>query len=107
MKRWAVLTLSVLLAGCDFGASLQGNVRNLGDAIDHCRSYTRHVVIADTVISVDQLSTRQSRDFYEVYLNLDTKEKHGYSYCQIDMDGLIVQHSAPGFRKNSGAFSQF
>jgi len=101
-----ILSLLLLISGCDQG--LQGeNVRNLGDAIDHCRTYSRNVLIKDVVISLDQISTREQGGYYFIFLNLDTQEKHGFASCQVDMDGLIVSYSAPGFHKNTGAFSQF
>ncbi|MAD47224.1 MAG: hypothetical protein CMI02_08885 [Oceanospirillaceae bacterium] len=97
--------LVMVISGCDQG--LQGDVRDLGEAIQHCREYSKKVLISDVVISVDQLSTREQGGYYKVFLNLDNQHKHGYASCEVDMSGLIVNYSAPGFHKNTGAFSQF
>jgi len=90
------------LAGCSLQEGLQGDVRNLGDAINHCRDYTRNTLAGSPVISVDRLSTRESREYYDVFLNLDRQDKHGYVHCQVNMDGLIVEHSVNKYRKNKG-----
>ena len=101
----ATALLVFFISGCDKG--LQGDVRDLGEAIEHCRQYSKKVLISDVVISVDQLSTREQGNVYKVFLNLDNQKQHGYASCEVDMSGLIVSYSAPGFNKNTGAFSQF
>lgn len=102
MKRLLLLPLAMLTA-CD--NSLQGRVHDIGDAIEHCRTYARKTLPNDVVISVDQLSTRENREYYEVFLNIQNRTRRGYAHCQIDMDGLIVDFTTPGFRqKGTGPF---
>ncbi|WP_430461298.1 hypothetical protein ACQUQU_00510 [Thalassolituus sp. LLYu03] len=95
----------LLLNSCSKG--LQGDVHNLSDAIEHCRDYSRNVLDSDLEISLDQYSTRQSREFYDVYMNVESRVRKGYAHCKIDTAGLIVLFDAPGFRRKGGAFSQF
>lgn len=106
MKRplfW--LTASLFLLGC--GPSPRGDVHNLSDAIDHCRAYSRAVLAPGVDITLDHLSTRENREFYDVFLNIETRARRSYAHCRIDMSGLIVLHETPGFPKKGGAFSGF
>jgi len=100
---WLVAPL--FISGCD--PSPQGDVHNLSDAIDHCRDYSRAVLAPNVDISLDHLSTRENREFYDVFLNVGTRERRSYAHCRIDMKGLIVLHETPGFPKKGGAFGGF
>lgn len=104
-KRLFLLATPLLLMGCD--PDPQGDVHNLSDAIDHCRGYTADILSPTIDISLDHLSTRESREFYDVFFNLETREKRSYAHCKVDMNGLIVQLDTPGFPKKGGAFSGF
>lgn len=100
------LTAVLALAGCSDGR--QGKVRDLSDAIAHCREYSDKVLPNDVEISLDQFSTRQSREFYDVFLNAETRTKRTYVHCRITMSGYIDLYDTPGLRrKGGGAFSQF
>jgi len=110
MKYQSVLLMSgiLLLTGCarDEGYPTQAasGIRNLGEAINHCREYTEYHVDGNPVISLDRLSTRRDGNFYEVYLNLDNKKESGWAHCRITMKGDIRVHRVYGFNKGGGFF---
>jgi hypothetical protein len=98
----------LLLAGCardeGYPTQAEGGVRNLGDAIQHCRRYTHFHVSGDPVISLDALSTRRESRYYEVFLNLDTKKDNGWAHCRITMAGDIRVHRVHGFNSGQSLF---
>tara|TARA_B100001109_G_scaffold67935_1_gene55345 strand:+ start:20817 stop:21155 length:339 start_codon:yes stop_codon:yes gene_type:complete len=110
VKGAGVLVVTAVLAitGCatddGYPSQAKGGVRNLGQAINHCRNYTHDHVEGDPVISLDALSTRRESRYYEVFLSLDTKEDSGWAHCRITMAGDIRVHRVHGFDKGGSFF---
>ncbi len=105
--RYLSFGLPLLLLSCSDPYPLQAKVRGLGDAINHCRGYTRHMLPPEAVISLDALSTREGRYFYDVFFSVTDGHDHGYVRCQIDMGGTIVNFDVRDFRQRSRSFSGF
>ena len=61
----------------------------------------------EAVISLDALSTRQGKYFYDVFFSVRDHKDSGYVRCQIDMDGMIVYFKVRDFRQRSRSFSDF
>lgn len=98
-----------VLTGCSVEHyDRQGHdIRRLGDAINHCRNYTEFVLPAEARISVDRLSTREGRDYYDVYFDVSHGTHHGYVQCQVDFHGKITHHVVREFRRRSRSFGDF
>lgn len=99
----------VALTGCSVEYyDRQGvDIRRLGDAINHCRGYTEFVLPPEVRISVDRLSTREGRDYYDVYFDVSDGTDHGYVQCQVDFRGKITHHVVRDFRRRSRSFGDF
>ncbi|ASP38691.1 hypothetical protein CHH28_08360 [Bacterioplanes sanyensis] len=109
MRALACLTLIVItaLTGCGRDPERMANIRDLGDAINHCRNYTRQVLPDDTAIAIDRLSTRENTEFYDVYLRVSDKDHNGWVRCQVTQDGYIDEHRVYGMRHEGPSIFSF
>ena len=107
LTRFLMLVLPLWLVACSDPYPMQAKVRDLGDAIEHCRGYTRYMLPPEAVLSLDALSTRQGRHFYDVFFSVRDNEHSGYVRCQIDMTGTIVLFKVRDYRQRSRSFSDF
>lgn len=105
--RYILLPLPLFLLACSEPYPMQAKVRGLGDAINHCRNYTRYMLPPEAVISLDSLSTREGEYFYDVFFSVRDHHDSGYVRCQIDMSGTIVHFKVRDFRQRSRSFSDF
>lgn len=103
----AILAFPVWLAACSESYPMQKPVHDLGAAINHCREYTQYMLPPEAVISLDALSTRQGKYFYDVFFSVRDHKESGYVRCQINMDGMIVYFKVRDFRQRSRSFSDF
>ncbi len=107
IRRVIMLALPLWLAACSESYPMQKPVHDLGAAINHCREYTQYMLPPEAVISLDALSTRQGKYFYDVFFSVRDHKESGYVRCQINMDGMIVYFNVRDFRQRSRSFSDF
>ena len=107
IRRLPLLVLPLLLMACSDPYPMQKPVRDLGDAINHCRDYTKYMLPPEAFISLDSLSTREGQYFYDVFFSVRDHKDSGYVRCQINMDGMIVYFNVRDFRQRSRSFSDF
>lgn len=86
---------------------LQGDVDTLGDAMSHCRAYTTHEMPEGTRISLDEYSSRETHEYYDIYFDLSDSHQSGYAKCRVDKNGLITYLGTRDFRRKSRSFSGF
>lgn len=96
-----------MLAACSDPYPMTAPVRGIGDAIDHCRQYSRHMLPQEAVISLDSLSTRESKHFYDVFFSVQDSNDSGYVRCQIDKKGTIVYFNIRDYRRKGRSFVDF
>ncbi len=111
MKIAAVtlITAAIILSGCMHSQTDQREVsiRDMGDAMNECRRYTRERIPELTGISIDRLSTRETKRKYDIYINITDGQQNGYVQCQIDKkfpDG-VAYHSVREFVQKARSFS--
>lgn len=107
LAAMSAIIASLALASCLRDAERVANVRDIGDAINHCRNYTRSVLPDDTAISIDRLSTRENSEYYDVYLRVSDKNNHGWVRCQVAQDGYIYEHRVHGMRHEGPSIFSF
>ena len=86
---------------------LQGDVDTIGDAMSHCRAYTIHSMPEGTRVSLDEYSSRETREYYDIYFDLTDATQSGYAKCRVDKSGLITYLGTRDFRKKSRSFADF
>ncbi|MAK90207.1 MAG: hypothetical protein CMI08_18355 [Oceanospirillaceae bacterium] len=110
-RRVGLAAVFLCASGCStnegYPSQASHGVRNLGDTINHCRNYTEYHVEGSPVISLDSLSTRREERYYEVFLNLNTKEDSGWAHCRITMAGDIRVHRIHNFGREGNFFGLF
>ena len=106
------LGLMVLAIGCnacmnsnDF--NLQGDVDTLGDAISHCRAYTTPEMPPGTRIALDEFSSRETHEYYDIYFDVSDSSQSGYAKCRVDKSGLITYLGTRDFHRKSKSFASF
>ncbi|GGY58400.1 hypothetical protein GCM10011297_33870 [Bacterioplanes sanyensis] len=107
MRLALTLILLSQLTGCMRDPERMANIRDIGDAINHCRRYTEQVMPADTAVAIDRLSTRENADGYDIYLRVSDKNNNGWVRCQVDEDGYIDSHRIYGMRHEGPSIFTF
>jgi len=108
MKLLALILAATFLSGCNqVQYDPQGDVDTLGDAMSHCRAYTKAVLPQGTRIALDELSSRETREYYEIFFDVSDANQTGYAKCRVDKYGLITYHGTRDFRTRSKSFSGF
>ena len=101
------ILFSLTLIACDLyntSYDKQGNVRDLGDAMDHCRGFMKSVLGSDTYIHIDSASSRETSEHYVVFLDLQDDEQEGFAKCRVNKLGLIDFYSNREFRQQPRFF---
>lgn len=108
MKPITILTLcsTLLLTACQREQyNMQGVAGDIGDAMEHCRGLMKHLTERGTSVSIDTLSSRETAEYYDIYLDLSDRKQSGYGQCRVDMQGKIVYHVLRNFRQKSRSFA--
>ena len=108
MKQMTMLTLcsTLLLTACQREEyNMQGKAGDIGDAMEHCRGLMQHLTERGTSISIDNLSSRATSEYYDIYLDLSDTKQSGYAQCRVDAQGKIVYHVMRNFRQKSRSFA--
>lgn len=107
--RWLLLLLvSLSLTACGFQrdrSQLQGEVGDLGDAMEHCRRFVKNLLPAEVFVYIDTASSRENEEFYDIFLDLHDKDQDGYAQCRVDKKGLIIYHVIRDFREKGRSFT--
>lgn len=86
---------------------MQADVDDLGDAMSHCRGYTQFLMPKGTLITLDEWSSRETLQYYDVFFELTDSKQTGYAKCRVNKTGLITYHGTRDFRRQSRSFSGF
>ena len=76
---------------------MQGKVRGIGDAMEHCRAYMSYLFPDSTFVSIDSESSREVVGYYDIFLVLDRNVQEGFAQCRVNKSGLITYHSVRQF----------
>tara|TARA_B110000438_G_scaffold286173_1_gene317109 strand:- start:138 stop:479 length:342 start_codon:yes stop_codon:yes gene_type:complete len=96
------------LAGCGLYKEpyeLQGKVRDLGDAMAHCRGFIKYTLHPEAYIYIDSRSSRETAEHYDIFLHLQDNDQEGFAQCRVNKQGLITYHSIREFRQKGRAFA--
>ena len=110
MKHMAVVALmsTAILCGCQKAEyNMQGVAGDIGDAMEHCRGLMKHLTLKGTRVSIDALSSRETAEYYDIYLDLSDTKQDGYGQCTVDMQGKITYYVLRDFRQKSRSFAGF
>lgn len=104
-----MLTLVALCYGCDerYKYDMQADVDDLGDAMAHCRGYTKFLVPDDALITLDGWSSRETSEYYDVFFELTDSKQNGYAKCRVNKAGLITYHGIRDFQRKARSFAGF
>lgn len=98
----------VLLTGCNqHDYNMQANVDTLGDAMSHCRGYTRFMLPDEARMSLDELSSRETPEYYDIFFDVSDASESGHAKCRVDKTGLIIFYQTYGYRQRSRSFADF
>lgn len=116
-RTFLLLTLTLAglvgagLSGCDYQgyqkdkSKLQGDVRDLGEAMEHCRRFMKHLLPPGVFVYLDSASSRETSEYYDVFLDLHDSTQNGYAQCQVNKQGLIIYHAIHNFSEKGRSFT--
>ncbi len=108
LKQLTMTGSVIFVSGCNLmEPDPQGDVDTIGDAMSHCRQYTKEVLPEGTMIALDEWSSRETREYYDIYFDVSDATQTGYAKCRVDKMGLITYHGTRDFRTKSRSFSGF
>lgn len=108
IKQLTLTSTVIIASGCQKAEhNPQGDVDTIGDAMSHCRQYTKAVLPEGTLIALDEWSSRETREYYDIYFDVSDSTQTGYAKCRVDKMGLITYHGTRDFRTKSRSFSGF
>jgi hypothetical protein len=85
--------------------SLQGKAGDIGDAMEHCRTFMRDILPDGSYVYIDSASSRETTEHFDIFLDLQDKTQEGYGQCRVNKQGLIIYHVIREFRQKSRSFS--
>ena len=85
--------------------NLQGKAGDIGDAMEHCRAYMKHLLPNCTQVYIDSASSREAVEYYDIFLDLQDRTQDGYAQCRVNKRGLITYHAIREFRQKGRSFS--
>ena len=83
---------------------MQADVREMGDAMEHCQRFMDHLLTDDVQIFVDKRSTRETIEHYDIYFHLYDEKQEGWAQCRVNMRGEITHHAIRDFRMKGRSF---
>ncbi|NRA23466.1 MAG: hypothetical protein HRU08_03140 [Oleispira sp.] len=105
--RFLVLTLIYgFLAACDSKEpyNLQGKAGDIGDSMEHCRAFLKHLLPSDAYVYIDSASSRETVEYFDIFLDIQDNEQEGHAQCRVNKRGLITHHSIRDFRQKRRSF---
>jgi hypothetical protein len=85
--------------------NLQGREGDIGDAMEHCRAFMRHLLPSDAYVYIDSASSRETVEYFDIFLDLQDKTQEGYAQCRVSKRGLITYHAIRQFRQKARSFT--
>lgn len=108
VRPFLLLLAYIGLAACGLQkepSKLQGKVGDLGEAMEHCRTFIKHLLPNDVFISIDTASSRETSEHYDIFLDLHDKDQDGHAQCRVNKQGLIIYHAIRNFREKGRSFT--
>ena len=84
--------------------NMKAEVSGIGDAMEHCQAFMEHLLTEDVQVFVDEKSTRETVEHYDVYFHLYDEKQEGWAQCRVNMRGEITYHSIRDFRIKGRSF---
>lgn len=101
-----VLATLMLLVACQKETyNLQGRAGDIGDAMEHCRAFMNHLLPDDAYVYIDSLSSRETVEYFDIFLDLHDNDQSGYAQCRVNKQGLITYHVIREFRQKGRSFA--
>ena len=85
---------------------MQARVGDIGDAMEHCRGYISYVLDGDVMIHIDQISSREETEYYEIFLELQDVTQEGWAQCRVSKEGTIIYHKIRDFTRQGRSFAE-
>ena len=109
LRPFLILFICFIVAGCRLykdAYEMQGKAGDIGDAMEHCRAYTEYVLPNDAYVYIDNASSRETNEHFDIFLELQDNDQEGYAQCRVNKRGLITYHSIREFTLKARSFSQ-
>jgi hypothetical protein len=107
-RSFLILIICCVLASCGLYREpyeLQGKAGDIGDAMEHCRSFIKYTLHDGAYIYIDSRSSRETEGYFDIFLHLQDSDQEGSAQCQVNKKGLIMYHSIREFDKKGRSFS--
>ncbi|MGK0247438.1 MAG: hypothetical protein ACI910_000160 [Oleispira sp.] len=107
-RSFLILIICVVLASCGLYREpyeLQSKAGDIGDAMEHCRGFIKYTLHEKAYIYVDSRSSRETKEYYDIFLHLQDSEQEGFAQCRVNKQGLITYHSIREFGGRGRSFS--
>lgn len=108
IKSTLISALCFVCAGCGLTKEpydLQGKPGDIGDAMEHCREFLKHKLPDGTYLYIDSASSRETVEYFDIFLDLLDNDQEGYAQCRVNKRGLITYHAIREFRQKGRSFS--
>jgi len=107
ISYFVILLLTGLLSACgqEKPFDLQGKAGGIGDAMEHCRAFMRHLLPDDAYVYIDSASSREATEYFDIFLDLQDRTQEGYAQCRVDKAGLIIYYVIREFRQKGRSFT--
>jgi len=102
-----LLLLTILLNSCSElfeRFEMRADVAEIGDAMEHCKSFMEHILSEDVQVFIDEKSTRETVEHYDIYLLLYDAEQEGWAQCRVNHRGEIIFHAIRDFQEKGRSF---
>ena len=105
---FAVMTTTFFISGCELYKehyNLQGKAGDIADAMEHCRALMEFNLHEGTYIYFDTASSRETTEFFEIFLHLQDSTQEGFAHCQVNKQGLITGYAVRDFAEETKSFA--
>ena len=102
-----ILLLAGFLSACGQKETfdLQGRAGDIGDAMEHCRAFLKHKLPYGTYLYIDSASSRETVEYFDIFLDLQDSDQEGFAQCRVNKRGLITYYAIREFRQKGRSFS--
>lgn len=103
-----LLVVCIGLTACGFqkdSSKMKGKVGDIGEAMEHCRRFMKHLLPAEVFVYIDMASSRETEEYYDIFLDLHDKDQNGHAQCRVDKEGMIIYHAIRNFREKGRSFT--